>query len=102
MRNTSILLFTKNERLNVTQTVEKQTPKGDLSWYIKWLASFFIIAAVCFRSAGADPIYDLVFSVLGTTGWATVGILWHDRAIMMLNGILSVILVVGIISYYGV
>jgi len=86
----------------MNQTVQKLTPKGDLSWYIKWTASMFIIAAVCFRSAGADPIYDLVFSIAGTMGWATVGFLWHDRAIMLLNGILSVILAVGIISYYGV
>ena len=86
----------------MNQTVQKLTPKGDLSWCIKWTASVFIILAVCFRSAGADPIYDLAFSIAGTFGWATVGFLWHDRAIMMLNGILSVILAVGIITYFGV
>ena len=79
--------------------IRKITPKGDLSWYIKWLASFLILAAVVCRAI-ALPMLDLWFSVLGTVGWFTVGMLWHDRALILLNGVLTVILIIGLMNAY--
>ena len=32
-------------------------------------------------------IYDLILSLIGVTGWMIVGILWKDRALMLLNGV---------------
>lgn len=79
--------------------IRKITPKGDLSWYIKWLSSFLILAAVVCRAI-ALPMLDLWFSVLGTVGWFTVGMLWHDRALILLNGVLTVILIIGLMNAY--
>ncbi len=79
--------------------IRKITPKGDLSWYIKWLASFLILAAVVCRAI-ALPMLDLWFSVLGTVGWFAVGMLWHDRALILLNGVLTVILIIGLMNAY--
>ena len=77
----------------------KVTPKHDLSWFIKWTASFFIMTGIILRSADTQGLYkelDLVLSLIGTLGWATVGYLWHDRALIMLNGALATLLLTGI------
>ena len=90
----------KIKELNSTRVFKKVTPKGDLSWYIKWVESFFILTAVAARSVGTIPLIDLWFSLVGTIGWFWVGMLWHDRALTMLNGTLTTILMMGLFNYY--
>ena len=46
------------------------------------------------------PKFDLYFSFVGTIGWLWVGILWHDRALIMLNGALATLLFTGILKAY--
>ena len=90
----------KIKDLQSTRVFKNITPKYDLSWYIKWIASVLILVAVCFRAAGGFHIYDLVVSFIGTLGWLWVGYLWHDRALIMLNGALSTLLFTGIIKHF--
>ena len=45
-------------------------------------------------------MYDLWFSMFGTIGWFTVGMLWHDRALILLNGVLVVLLIMGLMKAY--
>ena len=90
----------KIKDLKSTRVFKKITPKYDLSWYVKWIASVLILVAVCFRAAGGFHIYDLVVSFIGTLGWLWVGYLWHDRALIMLNGALSTLLFTGIIKHF--
>jgi hypothetical protein len=45
-------------------------------------------------------MFDLYFSFVGTIGWLWVGILWHDRALIMLNGALATLLFTGILKAY--
>lgn len=85
----------------MTHHVEKVTPRHDLTWYVKWVASFFVLIAVSCRSVEEVPkIYDVIFSLAGTTGWLWVGYIWHDRAILMLNGVLSFLLATSILRYF--
>jgi len=88
----------KIKELNSTRVFKKVTPKGDLSWYVKWIASIMLMIAVCFRAADVNHIYDLYFSFAGTMGWLVVGFLWHDRALIFLNVILSTVLLTGILK----
>lgn len=90
----------KIKALNSSRVYKKVTPKGDLSWYIKWIASAFILVAVAARSVGTIPLIDLYFSLIGTLGWFWVGMLWHDRALTMLNGTLATLLLMGLLKYY--
>ena len=90
----------KIKALNSSRVYKKVTPKGDLSWYVKWIASAFILVAVAARSVGTIPLIDLYFSLVGTLGWFWVGMLWHDRAITMLNGALTTILLIGLFNFY--
>ena len=88
----------KIKDLKSTRVFKKVTPKGDLSWYIKWIASIFLMVAVCFRASDFNHMFDLYFSFLGTIGWLIVGYLWHDRALIFLNAILSTVLLIGILT----
>ena len=80
--------FHKDELANSKRIQKSATPKYDLSWYIKWCASCFILTSAMFRVQG--PQYDnldTLFSFIGVAGWMVVGLLWKDRALMLLNGV---------------
>ena len=75
----------KIKALNSSRVFKKVTPKGDLSWYLKWASSVFIIIAMALTSANLYPI-NIVFHLIGVAGWLIVGMMWHDRALILLNG----------------
>ena len=89
----------KIKKLNSTRVYKKITPKGDITWYVKWVATILVIIAVVCRSLELH-IYDMVFSLLGVIGWTFVGLKWHDRALTILNTVLGVLLVLGIGKYF--
>ena len=85
----------------IEKVLSKVTPLHDFSWYLKWLSCILILSAVCFRAAGtAYHNVDLYVSLIGTLGWLWVGILWHDRALMVLNSCLAMVLLIGILKVY--
>ena len=43
------------------------TPKYTLDWYIKWIASIFILAAMSMRGIDGFQFYDLTLSIVGIT-----------------------------------
>ena len=90
----------KIKALNSSRVYKKVTPKGDLSWYVKWISVAFILVATTARSVGTIPHIDMWFGLIGTLGWAWVGYLWHDRALMFLNAILVTLLIMGLMNYY--
>ena len=91
-------MFDPKELENSKRIYKSATPKQDMSWYVKWFASACILIAVLARSAGVEyHIIDVWFSVIGTAGWFVVGMLWKDRALIMLNAVLVFILAQGII-----
>lgn len=90
----------KIKQLNSSRVYKKITPKGDLSWYVKWVSVVLILIATVARSVGTMPHVDMWFGLFGTLGWAWVGYLWHDRALLVLNVILVTLLVLGLGNYY--
>ena len=91
----------KIKQLNSSRVYKKITPKGDLSWYIKWTGSLFLIVAMMMTSANIFPL-NLYVALVGMTGWLIVGILWHDRALIVLNAVSVAIYGVGIMnSWFG-
>jgi len=79
--------FTVKEIKHSARIVKSATPKNDLSWYIKWIASIFILSSMSIRGVPGLQTYDLILSLIGVTGWMTVGFLWRDRALILLNGV---------------
>ena len=90
----------KQELENSKRIFKSATPKYTLDWYVKWFATFMIIAAVICRSSGFH-LMDLIFSIIGTIGWTFVAIAWHDRALIVLNAVISVILAIGLLEYFS-
>jgi hypothetical protein len=86
---------TTGERL---KTVDKVTPYKDITWYIKWIASMFLLSAFAIRAMDYSNLLDLTFSFIGVSLWGWVGFLWNDRAILLLNVVGATILAAGIID----
>ena len=40
----------KIKKLNSSRVFKKITPKGDLSWYVKWISVLFIVTGWCLTS----------------------------------------------------
>lgn len=72
---------------NSRRILKSATPKQDLSWYIKWTASVFILISMSIRGVDGLQYYDLLLSLFGVIGWLFVGLLWKDRALILLNGV---------------
>ena len=69
-------------------------------YYAKWIATFIILLAVACRSVDEIPkIYDVFFSWIGTGMWLAVSIAWKDRALILLNAVISFMLFVAILRY---
>ena len=89
----------KIKQLNSSRVFKKVTPKYDRSWYIKWVSSLFILIAMALTSAAIFPL-NLMFHLAGVTGWLVVGMLWHDRALIFLNGVAIFMFASGILNHY--
>lgn len=79
--------ISKEELENSTRIQKSATPKYTVDWYVKWIASIFILAALSMRGLEGLQIYDLVCSIIGIGLWLWVSIVWKDRALVMLNGV---------------
>lgn len=69
----------------------------DLSWWVKWTSSLVLLVAMILRGGQAYPFVDLCLSALGCAGWLAVGVMWKDRALIILNAAAVTILSSGII-----
>ena len=79
-------MYNEEELKNSKRIFKSATPKFDISWYIKWTASIFILSAMSIRGVEGLQTYDLILSIIGVTGWLVVSIIWKDRALLVLNG----------------
>lgn len=98
--NKRIKLDDKIKELDSTRVFKKITPKYDTSWYVKWVSVLLILVATSARATGTLPDIDLWFGLFGTLGWLWVGYLWHDRALILLNGVLVTLIFMGLLKYY--
>jgi len=80
-------VFDKKELANSNRIFKSATPKYTMDWYVKWTASFFILISMSMRGIEGLQFIDLCFSLIGVTGWCIVGVLWKDRALILLNGV---------------
>ena len=92
--------FAPAELENSNRIFKSATPKYDLSWYVKWFSSILILVALTIRAADYPRIYDMWFGFFGMIGWTYVGILWKDRAIIIMNVISTALLLIGLLSHY--
>jgi len=87
------------EKMLGKDMIKKLTPVGTLDWYIKWISSVIILIGMCLTSINFIP-YNLFFHFVGVIGWLVVGVMWHDRALMVVNSVAAMIFFMGILNYY--
>lgn len=93
--------FDPKELANSKRIFKSATPKGTLDWYIKWISSIIVLGAITIRASGVQDLIwlDMLLSWIGAIGWFIVGFLWRDRAVMVLNGTIGIVLFSGLINY---
>jgi hypothetical protein len=93
--------FTVAELENSKRIVKSATPKGDLSWYIKWVSSVLVLIAVAFRASGVEELrfWDMILTWVSAIGWCAVGIMWKDRALTLVNGVVGIVIFAGILKW---
>ena len=77
--------FDKKELENSKRIFKSATPKYTLDWYVKGVASVFVLSAMSLRGIDGFQMYDLTLSFIGISLWLWVSIIWQDRALIMLN-----------------
>ena len=92
--------FHPDEIANSNRIQKSATPKHDVSWYVKWVASCFILSSMSIRGIEGLQFYDTILSLVGVTGWMVVGLLWKDRALILLNGAGIVLFIRTLITEY--
>jgi lipid-A-disaccharide synthase-like uncharacterized protein len=75
------------EIANSKRWFKSATPKHTLDWYIKWIASIFLLLGMSVRGIDEFVQYDLTISVIGVTLWLWVSLLWRDRALILVNSV---------------
>ena len=68
-----------------------------LDWYIKWIATVFILTGMALRTTQEHMFADITVSMIGAVGWTVVGIMWKDKALILLNAVATTILLYGFI-----
>ncbi|WP_417769236.1 DUF6552 family protein [Stappia sp.] len=61
---------------------------------LKWSASIIQIAGYAATAFGWAP-WNLFFFLAGVTGWFVVGVLWNDRALMLIHVVAFAVLIAG-------
>ena len=75
--------FTKEEIKNSTRISKSATPKYTIDWYVKWVASSFVLGAMSLRGIPEYQETDLVMSIIGVSLWLWVSVIWRDRALIL-------------------
>jgi len=86
------------EIANSNRWFKSATPKQTLDWYVKWIASFMLLAGMSMRGIEGLQVYDLTFSITGVILWLWVSILWKDRALIVVNSVGLLLLVRNLIT----
>ena len=84
--------------MSIEKVKRFKTPKLTRDWYIKWSSSAIILMEMVLRSTGQFPLADMILSLIGCAGWIAIGIMWKDKAILVLNVVACFILATGIVN----
>jgi hypothetical protein len=80
------------------------TPKGDVTWYVKWISSIIVLGAIAIRASGVAELQwlDILLSLIGAVGWLFVSLKWNDRAMILLHSVITVMLGIGLLRVWFV
>ncbi|MEL7463227.1 MAG: DUF6552 family protein [Pseudomonadota bacterium] len=59
-------------------------PRVDAAFIVKWAASIIQIGGYAATAFGMTPL-NLYLFIVGVIGWFAVGVIWRDKAIMLIH-----------------
>jgi hypothetical protein len=71
--------------------------KGQVAFVIKWLASVIQIFGYTATAFALTP-WNIYLFLAGLIGWLVVGLLWNDRAIILIHLVAFGAMTVGLMS----
>jgi hypothetical protein len=69
--------------------------RAAFTFTLKWAASIVQIAGYTATAFGATPLNIYLFLV-GLVGWLSVGVLWQDRAIVLIHVVALAAMLIGL------
>ena len=66
---------------------------------LKWFGSILLLIGLCFTSFNIYPL-NLYFMLIGSAVWVSVGYIWKDGSIILLNVVGFIIKLVGLINQW--
>jgi len=90
--------YSPKELENSKRIFKSATPKYTIDWYLKWVASAFVLSAMAIRGIPEFTFIDLGLSSVGVFLWLIVSIIWNDRALIILNGVGLIFLIKNLIE----
>jgi len=88
----------QEELKNSKRWFKSATPKYTTDWYVKWIASIFLLSAMSMRGVEGLQLYDLILSIVGLMGWLVVALIWEDRALIVINSFGLLLLLKNLIT----
>ncbi len=82
---------------SIPNTPASSLETARIAFWIKWIASIFQIVGYAATAFGWTP-WNIYLFLVGLIGWFTVGVLWRDRAIMLIHVIALAAMVAGLIT----
>ena len=66
---------------------------------LKWFGYILLLIGLCFTSFNIYPL-NLYFMLIGSAVWISVGYIWKDGSIILLNVVGFIITLVGLINQW--
>lgn len=67
-----------------------------LDWYLKWVATFTLIAGAILTSMDVRPLNIWMFNTANVV-WIVVGIMWREASLIVMNSVLVAIYGYGLL-----
>lgn len=71
--------------------------RGQTAVIVKWVASMVQILGYAATGFGFTP-WNLYLFVMGVLGWLIVGVLWNDKAIMLVHLVAFGAMLAGVVA----
>jgi hypothetical protein len=73
----------------------------NVEWWIEWVSTAILIIGVALTAYNVYPL-NIWLSFLGNIGWFVIGWMWKKYSLLTIQVVISIIYILGLMSYYGV
>jgi hypothetical protein len=73
----------------------------NVEWWIEWVSTAILIIGVALTAYNVYPL-NIWLSLLGNIGWFVIGWIWKKYSLLTIQVVISIIYILGLMSYYGV